>query len=353
MPRTGRYSEHMRDVTVRVTCRCAVLFAALLVFARDAHAQGLVKVTPLGSHDGELCSRDRAMLFEDPTGVRILYDPGNTVDETDPRLGDVDVMLLSHAHVDHIGDRRPGHGGTCAAPTTGAVNPNSNFATIAGTKNAAAFLASSELDTFIARKIQNVAGAATPLCVARDRSDDTIVPRSSPCTARLHPGGSLVVRRDGAVGVRIASVQAAHPNGIPATLIDAPGLPAGTSGYGGIAAGYILQFTNGLTVYLTGDTGLFRDMEVIASFYRPALVVMNIGDVGTLGPSEAAFAIQHLLSGTRTVMPSHVYEESTQGGAVRPGSRLESFIGQVRGFADVVVSLSSVTRSFDRDGRIR
>ena len=31
-----------------------------------------VRITPLGSHAGELCSRDRATLFEDPTGVRIL-----------------------------------------------------------------------------------------------------------------------------------------------------------------------------------------------------------------------------------------------------------------------------------------
>src|SRR4029079_9398966 len=32
-----------------------------------------VKITPLGSHDGELCANDRATLFEDPTGVRLLY----------------------------------------------------------------------------------------------------------------------------------------------------------------------------------------------------------------------------------------------------------------------------------------
>ena len=35
-----------------------------------------VKITPLGSHTGELCERDRATIFEDPTGVRILYDAG-------------------------------------------------------------------------------------------------------------------------------------------------------------------------------------------------------------------------------------------------------------------------------------
>ena len=217
---------------------------------------------------------------------------------------------------------------------------------------AASLLASSELDTFLARKIQDVTGVATPLCVARDKNDDIIVPRSSPCVTRIHPGGSLLVRRGGAdAGVRIAAVQAVHPNGIPAGLVDAPGTPPGTGAYGGIAGGYMLEFSTGLVVYLTGDTGIFADIDVLATFYRPKLVVINVGDVGTLGPREAAFVIQHLIGGRPTVMPSHPYEQATVDGSPRPGSRLETFIGLVRGFADVVVPLSNVTRSFDREGR--
>ena len=53
-----------------------VVRALLVVFtlaASAAWAQN-VKITPLGSHPGELCDRDRATIFEDPTGVRILYD---------------------------------------------------------------------------------------------------------------------------------------------------------------------------------------------------------------------------------------------------------------------------------------
>ena len=34
-----------------------------------------VKITPVGSHTGELCANDRAMIFEDPTGVRFLPHP--------------------------------------------------------------------------------------------------------------------------------------------------------------------------------------------------------------------------------------------------------------------------------------
>jgi hypothetical protein len=60
-----------------------------------------VKITPLGSHDGEFCVWDRALVFEDPDGTRILYDPGRTVrGPDDPRLGRIDAVLLSHVHLE-------------------------------------------------------------------------------------------------------------------------------------------------------------------------------------------------------------------------------------------------------------
>src|SRR5262252_3451570 len=45
-----------------------------------------VGITPLGQRTGEFCALDRALLFEDPTGVRILYDPGNTITGALPRF---------------------------------------------------------------------------------------------------------------------------------------------------------------------------------------------------------------------------------------------------------------------------
>src|SRR5437868_15445727 len=194
----------------------ALVFVLLLGAAASrpaAQGSGLVKITPLGSHAGELCRNDRAMLFEDPTGVRILYEPGRTVDETDGRLGDVHVMLLSHAHNDHIGDVRPGTGGTCAAPATGAANANTNFAAIASLKNAAV-LAPGELSTYLSRKIQNIRGAAPPACAEGGIDNIFDVPLSVPCTASLRPGGSRTARRGGAAGgVRLAAVPAIHRNG--------------------------------------------------------------------------------------------------------------------------------------------
>jgi L-ascorbate metabolism protein UlaG (beta-lactamase superfamily) len=339
----------------------ALLGAAALVVlaarhpAAQAPSGALVKVTPLGSHTGELCRNDRAMLFEDPTGVRILYDPGRTVDEGDARLGDIHVMLLSHAHTDHIGDTRPNRSapGTCAAPAAGPANPDSNFIDIASAKNAAV-LAPGELADFLGRKIQDVRGSATATASCAAAGLDSIfdVPQATPCTATLRPGGSRTARRGGASsGVRIAVVPATHSNGINSQFIATPGVAPGLSGYGGSEGGFVLTFTNGLVVYLTGDTGMMGDMQsVISRFYKPTVVVVNMSDTATMGPNEAAFMVHDLVR-PRTVMPSHVNEQATSGGTIRGGTRVELFSQLTRSFVDIVLPLSDVVRSFDASGR--
>lgn len=76
-----------------------MLFAALSGSSPTSAATGEVSITPLGSHEGEFCARDRALLLEDPSGLRIFYDAGRTVaGANDPRLGDIDVVLISHVH---------------------------------------------------------------------------------------------------------------------------------------------------------------------------------------------------------------------------------------------------------------
>ena len=61
-----------------MTMRALHFVGGLVLLAWVTVASGQnVKITPLGSHAGELCARDRATVFEDPTGVRILYDAGS------------------------------------------------------------------------------------------------------------------------------------------------------------------------------------------------------------------------------------------------------------------------------------
>jgi L-ascorbate metabolism protein UlaG (beta-lactamase superfamily) len=150
-------------------------------------------------------------------------------------------------------------------------------------------------------------------------------------------------------------VQALHSSNIPAALIDAPGLPSGLGGYAGLAEGFVIRFTNGLTAYLTGDTGIFADMEhVIAKTYRPNLVVINIGPgnngPNSIGPEDGVRIIQDLIR-PATVIPSHVGEQATSGGALRSGTWTDAFARSVGGFAQVVLPVSDVTLAFDGDGR--
>ena len=58
--------------------RLAATALALAGLRALAQAQN-VKVTPLGGIEGEFCAQDRALVFEDPNGTRLLYDPGRTV----------------------------------------------------------------------------------------------------------------------------------------------------------------------------------------------------------------------------------------------------------------------------------
>ena len=332
----------------------ATFLLSLLLTQTPASTQGgagLVQVTPLGSHAGELCFFDRAIVFEDPKGIRILYDPGRTVDESDSRLGTIDVVLLSHVHADHLGDvRSRSGGGTCAAPAFGAANTSSNTATIAAVKRAAVILPR-EAATMVGNRIRDVSGTPTPACPASGPDNETIVPAPTTCTAGLSPGaGGRLVTRSGSGSVRIVAVPAAHGNDMPTQYVDAPGLPAGVGASAGPAVGFVIIFSNGLRAYLTGDTGVTAEMDMIGRLYRPGLAVVNIADPAVMGPDQAAFAMQQYIR-PQTVLLTHVNEQATSGGRVISGTRADRFARQMSGSADVVVAVSEVTRSFDAEGR--
>src|SRR5206468_11567336 len=95
-----------RGTPMKMRRQAFCLVVALTAACNFAEAT-TVKVTPVGQRTGKFCAQDRAILFEDPTGVRLLYDPGNTVaGAADARLDDVHAILISHADIDHLGNAK-------------------------------------------------------------------------------------------------------------------------------------------------------------------------------------------------------------------------------------------------------
>ena len=73
--------------------------------------------------------------------------------------------------------------------------------------------------------------------------------------------------------------------------------------FGGEPAGFVLLMPGGTTVYHAGDTALFSDMKLIGELYQPQLAMLPIGDLFTMGPREAAYAIRFL--NVKHVIPMH------------------------------------------------
>jgi L-ascorbate metabolism protein UlaG (beta-lactamase superfamily) len=305
--------------------------AAIAAITAAGNAQAAdVKITPLGSHEGEFCRFDRALILEDPDGTRLLYDPGRTVaGAKDPRLGKIDAILVSHMHGDHAGDRHlPAPGaGTCAKPDVTAKSvPNTNAVNIAlGT--GAKIVTGSEMPKFFAGKLKALGG---------------------------NPKNSVLVRFGASTtvgGVTVTTVPAAHSNGVAGAMVggDLGNMlnAAGLTAYAGPPTGYVLTFSNGLVVYLSGDTGVTAEQKtVVGDQYKAKLVVMNIGDTYTTGPMEAAYVVNDLIK-PAAVIASHANEVGTDGGKV-VGKKTMTFMKSAK--VPVHIPLSGKVMSFDGGG---
>src|SRR5258707_5016545 len=168
----------------------------LLLVSSLVWASATVEITPLGARTGDFCQVDRALLFQDPTGVRILYDAGRTVaGSDDPRLGDVHVVLLTHVHADHLGDAKLDQdpndpSSSCGGDLrTSPTLPYSNVAEIATGKNSAV-LVSADVSTFLANKIASLRGVPTP---PPPPGSQGLVPRTEPCTSNIGFGAKRTV----------------------------------------------------------------------------------------------------------------------------------------------------------------
>ncbi len=93
-------------------------------------------------------------------------------------------------------------------------------------------------------------------------------------------------------------------DGIRVTLTTANHSSSADDGtYLGEPCGLVFDFGEGPRIYFAGDTNVFGDMALIARIYEPDVAVLPIGDHFTMGPREAAVALE--LLGVKRCVPSH------------------------------------------------
>jgi L-ascorbate metabolism protein UlaG (beta-lactamase superfamily) len=177
-------------------------------------------------------------------GVSVVIDPwlSNPALNTPlDRVGQVDLILVTHGHGDHVGETVP------LAKKTGAT-----------------VVAMHELSQILAEQ-----GASR--------------------TIGMNKGGTVA-----AAGCKITMTQAVHSSTMN---VDGKMIPCGEPG------GFVVQFPNGFTVYHAGDTAVFRDMELIRELYQPELALLPIGSHYVMSPVEAAMACKFIKP--KWVIPMH------------------------------------------------
>jgi L-ascorbate metabolism protein UlaG (beta-lactamase superfamily) len=200
-----------------------------------------VKVQWLGQSAFKITSPEGKVLITDPW---LKANPLTPVEyKTLENLGKVDVLLVTHGHLDHFAD----------APALAKLNNVPMYAP--GDMNASV-VALGILPAELAPRF-NKSGVVEP----------------SP-------------------GIKVTAVRAEHSSVInwrnPLTQKDEIHV-------GGEPVGFIMELEDGFKIYHMGDTGLFGDMKFIADYYKPDVVLIPIGGNFTMGPKEAAYAANELL----------------------------------------------------------
>jgi L-ascorbate metabolism protein UlaG (beta-lactamase superfamily) len=180
-----------------------------------------------------------------PGGKRVLFDPWLKNNPTCPdrlkKPRQIDLILVSHGHADHMEDLV-----SVARDTEAPV------------------VAAFEICDWASRKgLQNV--------------------------APMNKGGTLQI-----AGLRITMTDARHSSGF---------VEQGQMVYMGEPAGYVVGLEDGRALYYAGDTSLFGDMRLIGELYRPEIAFLPIGDRFTMDPEAAARAAE--LIGARQIVPMH------------------------------------------------
>jgi L-ascorbate metabolism protein UlaG (beta-lactamase superfamily) len=179
-------------------------------------------------------------------------------------------------------------------------------------------------------------------------------PFAATCTAGVNLGGARTVRLgDAARGVDITVVPASHDSTVSRALLSEPQRrmlePDNTGVQLGQPSGYVIRFSNGLTVYLSGDTGIHTEMKtVVADYHKANLMLLNLG-LSAMDAVPAAHVTNELVR-PNAVIVTHVNEAATQGGKLLPQSRTATYVGLVKN-RPVHLALSGRTMEFDGSGK--
>ena len=194
------------------------------------------------------------------SGKVIVIDPFLTQNPKTPAqyksldaLGKVDLILVTHAHGDHIGDA-PDLAKKTNAPIFAPAGLNQSLLTL---------------------------GVLPANLVPRMNKGGTITP--------LGPD------------IKISMTRAEHSSELvwknPATGKDEVHV-------GGEPVGFIVQLENGFKIYHMGDTGVFGDMKWIGEHYKPDLLLIPIGGHFVMDPADAAMATRDLIK-PKFAVPMH------------------------------------------------
>ncbi|HLR90415.1 MAG TPA: metal-dependent hydrolase [Balneolaceae bacterium] len=81
-------------------------------------------------------------------------------------------------------------------------------------------------------------------------------------------------------------------NDFSVTLVHANHSSSFKGEYAGEAGGLVVSFEDDICFYHLGDTNIFGDLQLYGELYEPHIIAVPIGDHYTMGPEEAALACE-------------------------------------------------------------
>ena len=231
----------------------SAIAAACLLFATSAttgaNAQGKVELQWFAQSAFKLTTPEGKVVMIDPW---ILQNPKTPPELKDlEKLGKIDLIVVTHAHGDHLGDS-------------------------------------------IALSKSNSAPVLGPAGMNQKLANLGLLPANM--APRMNKGGTFEV----IPGVKVTQVHAEHSS----EMIVKTAEGKDESHEGGEPVGVIITLSNGFKIYHMGDTGLFSDMKFIGEKYKPDLLLIPIGGHFVMDPADAAFATKEWIK-PKMVLPMH------------------------------------------------